>query len=127
MRYVEPRCRASYPQRYRDRVECVGAEVIDLVERAGAAKRLGVGIWRQAFHEGGIGQLLLRRARWAMPGAGSWFVIEAGGPKQIEIDHDGSRAEVGADRPRRRVRDGGGAGRRPWRQHGDDAADGDFS
>ena len=109
-----------------DRIERIGAEIIDLVQCCRRRQQVeAVGAFRQqALHEGGVRPFRLEdRIGDALDRI--LVVVEAGGAEgKVEIDHDGIEREIAGDRPGHVVRDGGGADAALGADHGDDAADG---
>ena len=123
---VEHDAGGRHAHRIEDRIERIGAEIIDLVQCCGRCQQVeAVGALRQqTLHEGSIRPFLLEDC------IGNALdrilvVIEAGGAEgKIEIDHDGIEREIARDRPGHVVRDGGGTDATLGADHGDDAADG---
>ena len=114
-------------KRVENRVESVGAEVVDPVERRRRRQQAEmVGAFRQqALDEGGIGPIG-REHRIGDALHRILVVVEAGGAeREVEIDDDGIQRQIARDRPGHIVRDGGCADAALGADDGDDAADGD--
>ena len=127
MRNVEHDAGRRHAQRIEDRVEGIGAEIIDLVERRRRRQQAEpVGAFRQqALHQGGVGPFLLEdRVGDALHRI--LIVVETGGAEgEVEIDDDGIQRQIARDRPGHVVRDGGCADAALGADDGDDPADGD--
>ena len=125
MRDVEHDAGHRGAQRIEDRIERLGAEIVDPVERRRRRQQAEVvGAFRQqAVDEGGIDPVgrehrvgdALRRVL---------IVVEAGGAEgEVEIGDDGIERQIARDRPGDVVGDGGGADAALGADDGDDAAD----
>ncbi len=124
---VEHDAGRRHAQRIEDRVEGVGAEVVDLIERGRRGQQAEtVGAFRQqAFHVGGI-EPIGREYRVRNPLHRILIVVEAGGAeREVEIDDDGIQREIARDRPGHIVRDGGRADAAFGTDDGDHPADRD--
>ena len=125
MRDVEHDAGHGRAQRVEDRIERVGAEIIDLVQRRRRRQQAQmVGAFRQqAVDEGGIDAVgREHRVRDALRRI--LVVVEAGGAEgEVEIGDDGIHRQIARDRPGDVVGDGRGADAALGADHRDDAAD----
>ena len=124
---VEHDAGRGHAQRIEDRIERVGAEIVDLVQRRRRRQQAEmVGALRQqALHEGAVGPVR-REHRIGDALHRVLVVVEAGGAEgEVEIDHDGIEREVARDVPGDVMRDRGGADAALGADHRDHAADGD--
>ena len=112
-------------QRIEDRIEGLGAEVVDPVERRRRRQQAQmVGAFRQqAVDERGV-DAVGREHRVGDALRRILVVVEAGGAEgEIEIGDDRVEREIARDRPGDVVRDGGSADAALGADDGDDAAD----
>ena len=125
MRNVEHDAGHRGAQRVEDRVEGVGAEVVDPLERRRRRQQAQmVGAFRQqAVDEGGV-DAIGREHRVGDALRRVLIVVEAGGAEgEVEIGDDRIEREIARDRPGDVVGDGGGADAALGADDGDDAAD----
>ena len=111
MRHVEHDARHGRAQHVEDRVERLGAEIIDPVERRGRGEQAQVvgALREQAVDEGGVDAV--RRHHGVGDALRRVLVeVEAGGAeRQVEIGDHGIEVHVARDRPGDVVRDRRGA------------------
>ena len=125
MRHVEHDAGNRRAQRIEDRIEGVGAEIVDAVERRRRRQQAQVfGAFRQQpVDERGV-DAVGREHRVGDALRRVLVVVEAGGAEgEIEIGDHRIEGEIARDRPGDVVRDGRGADAALGADHGDDAAD----
>ena len=126
MRNVEHDAWHGRAKRIEDRIEGVGAEIVDPLERCRRRQQAEVvGAFRQqTVYECGI-DAIGREHRVGDPLRRVLIVVETGGPeREVEIGDDGVECEIPRDRPGDIVRDGGRPDAALGPDDGDDAADG---
>ncbi len=125
MRHVEDDVGDRPAQDVQNRIERLGAEIIDPVERRRRGQQAQVvGAFRQQpVDEGGI-DAIGREHRVGNPLRGILVVVEAGGAeRQIEVGDHGIQVHVAGDRPGDVVGDDGGADAALGADHGQYLAD----
>ena len=125
MRNVEHDAGDRAAQRIEDRVEGLGAEIVDPLERRRRRQQAQmVGAFRQqTVDEGGV-DAVGREHRVGDALRRILIVVEAGGAEgKVEVGDDRIEREIARDRPGDIVRDGGCADAALGADHGDDAAD----
>ena len=125
MRHVEHDARHRRAQRIEDRLERIGAEIVDPVERRRRRQQIEMigAFGEQPIDEGGV-DAVGRKHRFGDALRRVLIEIEAGRAEgEIEIGHDRIEREVVGDREGDIVGDGGSADAAFGADHGDDAAD----
>ena len=125
VRHVEHDAGHRRAQRVEDRIEGLGREVVDPVERGRRRQQAQVvgALRQQAVDEAGV-DAIGREHRVGDALRRVLVEVEAGGAEgEIEIGHDGVELQVARDRPGDVVRDGRGADAALGADHRDHAAD----